>query len=112
MEEIYSVFFKDGDEATDRYLSRKDALSLAEKLKNEGYEVIVSKLVKDNWKPLSDVKVGDTLRIISLYDVQGFRYHNKIGVVEHIDDLGQLHGTWGGIAVLPEEDEFTIIKRK
>lgn len=28
------------------------------------------------------------------------------GVVESVDDMGQLHGTWGGLAALPEEVEI------
>jgi hypothetical protein len=31
-------------------------------------------------------------------------------VIEHIDGIGQLHGTWGGLAVIPEADDFEIIK--
>jgi len=31
------------------------------------------------------------------------------GIVEHVDDMGQLHGTWGGLAAIPGEDEITII---
>lgn len=33
-------------------------------------------------------------------------YTGKSGVVTHIDDAGQLHGTWGGLAVIPGEDSF------
>lgn len=36
-------------------------------------------------------------------------YNGREGVVELIDDIGQLHGTWGGLAVIPEEDTFTIL---
>lgn len=32
------------------------------------------------------------------------------GVVEHVDDMGQLHGTWGGLAVVPGVDDIEIIK--
>ena len=32
------------------------------------------------------------------------------GVIEHIDGIGQLHGTWGSLAVIPEADDFEIIK--
>lgn len=37
------------------------------------------------------------------------RYTDKEGVVEYVDDAGQLHGTWGGLAVCPEVDEFHSI---
>ena len=52
-------------------------------------------------------KVGDKIRIISMEGELG--YSGKEGVVEFIDDIGQLHGTWGGLAVIPEEDDFIVI---
>ena len=62
---------------------------------------------------MAAVKVGDKIRIIEIYDVfVNERYNGKEGVVEHIDDLGQLHGTWGGLAVVPECDTFVVIKTK
>lgn len=38
-------------------------------------------------------------------------YHpiNKEGVVICIDDIGQLHGTWGSLAAIPGEDEIEVI---
>ena len=39
-------------------------------------------------------------------------YDGRIGVVEHIDGIGQLHGTWGGLAIIPDEDSFEIINEK
>jgi hypothetical protein len=53
------------------------------------------------------VKVGDKIRIISMADEP--RYSGREGIVQHIDDIGQLHGTWGGLAVIPGEDSFEII---
>lgn len=37
------------------------------------------------------------------------RYDGKEGVIENIDAIGQLHGTWGGLAVIPEADDFRVI---
>lgn len=37
------------------------------------------------------------------------QYSNKRGIIEHIDDIGQLHGTWGGCALVPNEDTYIII---
>lgn len=54
------------------------------------------------------VKVGDRIRIIHLKG-EDSRYDNAEGVVEFIDSIGQLHGTWGGLAVIPEEDDFTLL---
>lgn len=31
------------------------------------------------------------------------------GVVNYVDDAGQLHGTWGGLAAIPGEDAITIL---
>lgn len=33
-------------------------------------------------------------------------YAGRIGAIERIDDMGQLHGTWGGCAIIPGEDIF------
>ena len=56
------------------------------------------------------VKVGDKIRIINMTDEP--RYSGREGIVQHIDDMGQLHGTWGGLAVIPSEDRFEIIEKK
>ena len=53
------------------------------------------------------IKVGDTIKIVEMKGETA--YAGKTGVVEHIDSLGQLHGTWGGLAVIPEEDIFIKI---
>lgn len=44
-------------------------------------------------------KIGMKIRIIEMRDEPA--YTNKIGIIKHIDDLGQLHGTWGGIGNNP-----------
>lgn len=44
----------------------------------------------------TQAKKGDTIRIIEM--VGEPRYSGKIGTVEHVDDIGQIHGTWGGCA--------------
>lgn len=56
----------------------------------------------------SHVKVGDTVRIVEMAGEP--RYSGKIGTVEHVDDIGQIHGTWGGCAIQPERDTFEIIQ--
>lgn len=53
-------------------------------------------------------KVGDKIRIISMQDEPS--YNGKEGVVEFIDDANQIHGTWGGCALIPEIDVFEIIR--
>lgn len=55
------------------------------------------------------VKVGDKIKIIEMNGEP--QYSNKEGIVKRIDDLGQLHGTWGGCAIIPGEDIFEIIEK-
>ena len=57
---------------------------------------------------MSKAKVGDTIRIINMKGEP--HYTGRVGVIKYIDDIGQLHGTWGGCAIIPEEDEFEIVE--
>jgi hypothetical protein len=52
-------------------------------------------------------KKGQKIRIINMEGEP--HYTGKEGVIEYIDDAGQLHGSWGGLAVVPEVDEVKII---
>ena len=55
-------------------------------------------------------QVGDTIQIINMLGEPN--HSGKTGVIKSIDSMGQLHGTWGGLAVIPEEDIFKIIKEE
>lgn len=62
---------------------------------------------------MEKVKIGDTIRIIRMNDdggkdLQARMYNGRSGVVEHTDSMGQLHGTWGGLAVIPGVDEIEV----
>lgn len=50
--------------------------------------------------------IGKKIRIIYMEGEQD--YEGREGVVKHCDDIGQLHGTWGGLAVNPKCDVFMI----
>jgi hypothetical protein len=52
--------------------------------------------------------IGKEIHIIHLKD-EGPDYDDRFGQVEYVDDEGQLHGSWGGLAVIPEEDDFVVI---
>ena len=54
------------------------------------------------------VKVGDRIRIIEMKDEPS--YNGKDGMVEYIDDIGQIHGSWGGCALIPGVDKFEEVK--
>ena len=56
---------------------------------------------------MEKIKIGDTIKIINMEGEP--EYTNR--VVIHIDDAGQMHGTWGGCAIIPEVDTYIICKR-
>ena len=58
---------------------------------------------------MHNVKIGDTIKIVKMKGEP--QYTDCEGVVTHIDDAGQIHGTWGGCALIPEIDNFIIVKR-
>lgn len=50
---------------------------------------------------------GDKIRI--LYMDGEPQYSGREGFVTHVDDVGQIHGTWGGCAIIPGKDNFEVI---
>jgi hypothetical protein len=59
---------------------------------------------------LRQTYVGKTVKIINMKGEP--QYSGKTGVVKSVDDIGQLHGSWGGCAIQPENDTFEIIKEE
>lgn len=53
-------------------------------------------------------KVGDRIRIIRMAGEP--QYSGREGLITNIDDIGQLHGTWGGCAVILDEDDIEILE--
>ena len=37
-------------------------------------------------------------------------YCGRVGKVTRVDDMGQLHGTWGGCALLVGVDRFHVVE--
>lgn len=56
---------------------------------------------------MMDYKIGDKIKIIKMFEEP--EYDGKVGIIEAIDDAGQIHGTWGGCALIPNIDEFEVI---
>ena len=54
------------------------------------------------------IKVGDKIRVIAMKDEPN--YTGREGKVTMIDGAGQLHGTWGSLAVIPGVDSFQILE--
>lgn len=64
--------------------------------------------------PVGTVRPDTVLEIVRMddqygYDWQATQYNGKRGRVTHIDDIGNIFGTWGGLALIPGVDEFKII---
>jgi hypothetical protein len=55
-------------------------------------------------------KVGDRIRINQMKGES--TYDGRVGIIQHIDDQNQLHGTWGGLAVIPEVDQVEVIQNE
>jgi len=53
--------------------------------------------------------VGAKVLILEMKDEPN--YSGKSGIIEHIDDAGQIHGTWGGCALIPSTDIYIIINK-
>ena len=62
---------------------------------------------------IKNYKVGDRIRIVRMDDKNGEDwqarlYNGREGEITYIGG-GQMHGTWGGLAVIPELDEIEKI---
>ena len=63
-------------------------------------------------------KIGQKIKIISLSpnakgipDPAEKEYIGKTGIINYIDDVGTIWGTWGGIGILPC-DNYEIINKE
>lgn len=72
-------------------------------------ETIVSMKTKLNKRELESLYLGKTIEIVELSDEPFVSYSGRTGLVEYIDDIGMLHGTWGSLAIIPEADEFIVL---
>ena len=57
--------------------------------------------------------IGDKIKILHLCGEPmpiNRSYYDKEGIIKYIDDIGQFHGTWGGLAIDPDVDEFIIVE--
>ena len=55
---------------------------------------------------MAKAKIGDRIVINGFAgdEPSADKYIGKTGIVESIDDIGIIHGTWGGLGLLPEDD--------
>lgn len=57
---------------------------------------------------MKDSLIGKTIEIIYMDGEP--QYSGATGVVRSIDDMGQIHGTWGGCAIIPGTDSYRVIE--
>lgn len=62
---------------------------------------------KEEVEQLRAKYVGKKVRVII---DDPYKYVDKVGIVQHVDDAGQLHGDWGGLAAIPGVDSIRIIE--
>ena len=62
--------------------------------------------MKHEVEELRRLLVGRTLRIVCMKDEP--HYTGRIGVVKSVDDAGQIHGSWGGCALIPGVDSYEL----
>lgn len=53
-------------------------------------------------KEKAEVKIGDKIHIYHMFGES--EYSDTEGIVTYIDDMNQIHGTWGGCALLFHDD--------
>lgn len=58
---------------------------------------------------MNEIHVGDKIKIIKMDGEP--HYKDLEGTVTHIDDAGQIHGTWGGCALIQGLDTFKVISK-
>lgn len=61
-------------------------------------------------KMMKDYLIGKKIYIIKMTGEA--RYTGRTGVVTHIDDMGCIHGTWGGLSIVPDMDFYRVIGSK
>ena len=58
---------------------------------------------------MDKVNIGDKIKIINMEGEP--HYKDREGEITYIDDMGQIHGTWGGCALIPEVDTYMVIPK-
>jgi hypothetical protein len=51
--------------------------------------------------------MGDYIRIVNMDGEP--HYAGREGVVTHVDAIGQIHGTWGGCAIILGKDSYEVL---
>ena len=66
-----------------------------------------SRIMTESEEVKKQFQRGDMIEIIQMLGEP--QYAGKTGTVTSVDDAGQVHGTWGGCALIPGVDSFRKI---
>lgn len=58
---------------------------------------------------MANYTIGQKIHIDYMDDPYASNYTGREGEIRSIDGIGQLHGTWGGCALIPGVDAFHVI---
>ena len=113
LERAVRRYYERASEATERF--RGDAMhhlqtaheKVLEEIRSRTTLALNSKEMHERVKRLREVYIGRTIRIISMAGEP--QYDGKTGECTSVDDSGQLHGEWGGLAIQPERDNFILV---
>ena len=87
-------------------MKRHTKKALYESIMKDVNRIVKRHLIKESYDN-PDVQIGDKLHIIEMKGEP--QYTDAEGIVKFIDSIGQIHGTWGGCALQPENDTYEII---
>jgi len=63
-----------------------------------------------NLDKIKEIYAGRKIRINKMgVESRADHYNGKEGIVTSIDDMGLLHGTWGGIGLATDEDDIEVL---
>lgn len=92
------------DKCNERVIATRLLLSKYQSSEQSKAEIV--KMCSENNKEKT-IGVGSEIIIIDMKNEKD--YSGRYGTIVHIDDIGQLHGTWGGCALIPNVDVFLVI---
>lgn len=100
---------KGGEADADRAELREARLAL-QKASRRGHTKSARDLLKHYLKLLAAYKSGLIGKRVHITKMDGEpQYEGRVGTVESIDAAYNLHGTWGGLALIPGVDDFSVI---
>ena len=63
---------------------------------------------EEKLQEIKDKYLNKRIKIIRMIGEK--KYSNRVGIVTNVDDYGQLHGSWGGLAVIPGPDDIEVLE--